>query len=393
MKNLELYLHIPFCVKKCDYCDFLSFPADLRTQVKYVHAMLEEIRFFGAKLSGYPVSTIYVGGGTPSWLDEELLTSLLRQVRESFAVEDGAECTVECNPGTVTAGKLRAYAQAGVNRLSVGLQSADAEELKLLGRIHTFAQFLKTYELARNAGFSNINVDLMSGIPYQRAEVFAETLQQVIRLKPEHISAYALIVEKGTPFYERYKFDAVRQEAGISTQVLPNEDECYRIYKLTQRVLGKAGYERYEISNYAKPGHACRHNTGYWTRENYLGLGIGAASMIENVRFSNTRDIYTYMENCRHLEALTEEDYGAVALGRKEQMEEFMFLGLRMIRGVARAEFEETFGMPPEAVYRDAMEDLKEQGLLTAAEGRICLTDRGLDLANYCMAKFLLEKI
>lgn len=390
MKNLELYIHIPFCVKKCDYCDFLSFPADLRTQVQYVHAMLEEIRYFGTKFSGYQVSTIYVGGGTPSWLDEELLAALLRQVYSSFVVAEDAECTLECNPGTVTAGKLRVYAQVGINRLSIGLQSADGEELKYLGRIHTYAQFLKTYELARNAGFTNINVDLMSGIPYQKAEVFADTLQQVIRLKPEHISAYSLIIEKGTPFYERYKFDAVRQEAGISTQVLPNEDECYRIYKLTQRVLGKAGYERYEISNYAKPGYACRHNIGYWTRENYLGLGIGAASMIENIRFANTRDIYTYLENSKHFETLTEEDYAAAALGRKEQMEEFMFLGLRMIRGVSRAEFEENFGMPPEAVYRDAIENLKEQELLITAEGRICLTDRGLDLANYCMAKFLL---
>ncbi|MCH5332652.1 MAG: oxygen-independent coproporphyrinogen III oxidase [Agathobacter sp.] len=390
MKNLELYIHIPFCVKKCDYCDFLSFPADLRTQVQYVHAMLEEIRFFGTRLSDYLVSTIYVGGGTPSWLDEELLATLLRQVYSSFAVAEDAECTIECNPGTVTAGKLRVYAQSGINRLSIGLQSANEEELKCLGRIHTYEHFLKTYELARKAEFSNINVDLMSGIPYQKAEVFADTLQKVIRLKPKHISAYSLIVEKGTPFYERYKFDAVRQEAGISTQALPNEEECYRIYKLTQRVLEKAGYERYEISNYAKPGYACRHNTGYWTRENYLGLGIGAASMIENIRFANTRDIYAYIENCKHLEALTEEDYSAVAMSRKEQMEEFMFLGLRMTRGVSRAEFEESFGVPPEAVYRDVMENLKEQELLIAAEGRICLTDRGLDLANYCMAKFLL---
>ncbi|MCM1106406.1 MAG: radical SAM family heme chaperone HemW [Blautia sp.] len=390
MKNLELYIHIPFCVKKCDYCDFLSFSADTRTQAEYVHALLCEIRHFGEKLQGYRVSTIYVGGGTPSWLEEGLFSAVMHQVYESFPVEESAEVTIECNPGTVTEAKLKAYVNAGINRLSIGLQSADNEELKTLGRIHTYEQFLKTYELARNAGFYNINVDLMSGIPYQRAESFAETLQQVIRLKPEHLSAYTLTIEKGTPYYDKYKFDAVRQQAGLKTQTLPDEDESYRMYKLTQRVLCKAGYERYEVSNYAKPGFACRHNIGYWTRENYLGLGLGAASMIENVRFSNTRELYTYIENCRHPETLTEEDYLEVAdLDRKEQMGEFMFLGLRMTGGITRAAFEADFGVPIEVMYRAVLDDLKAQGLLAAAEGRIFLTDKGMDLANYCIARFL----
>lgn len=391
MKNLEIYIHIPFCIKKCEYCDFLSFPADMRTQVRYVHALLDEIRHYGAQFAGWQVSTVYVGGGTPSWLDNELMESVLRELYQNFHVAEDAEITIECNPGTVTAAKLKTYVRAGINRLSIGLQSANNDELKLLGRIHTYEQFLKTYEMAINAGFANINVDLISGVPYQTAEIFANTLQQVIRLKPQHISAYTLMIEKGTPFYDKYKFDAVRQEAGIQTQVLPDEDESYRMYKLTGQALARAGYERYEISNYAKPGYACRHNIGYWTRENYLGLGIGAASMIENVRFSNTRDIYAYIENSRKLDSLTPEDYLKMSpLDRKQQMGEFMFLGLRMTRGVTRAAFEAYFGMSVESVYGEVIAELKEQGLLAVAEGRIFLTDRGMDLANYCMAKFLL---
>lgn len=386
MNHLQLYIHTPFCVKKCDYCDFLSFAADTKTQARYVNALLEEIRYYGKELRGYSVPTIYIGGGTPSWLDAEQVVAILEQVYRSFSVRSDAEISIECNPGTVTAGKLAAYADVGINRLSIGLQSADNEELKLLGRIHTYEQFLKTYEMARTAGFQNINVDLISGLPYQTAEGFANSLQQMIRLKPEHISAYTLIVEKGTPFYERYKFDAVRQEAGLPTEVLPNEDEAYRIYKLTQLVLRKAGYIQYEISNYAKPGFACRHNVGYWTRENYLGLGLGAASLIENVRFSNTRDLYDYLDGAGQPGGLrVEED----VLTKKAQMEEFMFLGLRLTAGVARSDFEECFGMPIESVYRDVIDNLKKQKLLKTAEGRIALTDKGMDLANYCMAQFL----
>ena len=411
MKYLELYIHTPFCVRKCEYCDFLSFAADSRTQAQYIHALLEEIRFYGACMREYQVSTIYIGGGTPSWLDAELIVSVMDTVYRSFSVTEDAEISIECNPGTVTAAKLAAYRRAGINRLSIGLQSCNNEELKSLGRIHTYEQFLKTYELARNAGFTNINVDLMSGLPYQTADKFADTLQQIIRLKPEHVSAYTLIIEKGTPFYEKYKFDAVKQEAGMKTDILPTEDEAYRIYKLTQHVLKKAGYGQYEISNYAKPGYACRHNIGYWTRDNYLGVGLGAASMIENVRYANTRDIYAYIENCRKLcilpqEAFFEEDspllrqaegdwFGSNLhvstdiLSRNAQIEEFMFLGLRMTEGVTRADFERNFGMPVEAVYREVIEGLKREQLLLSAEGRISLTERGMDLANYCMAKFL----
>ena len=396
MRNLELYIHTPFCVKKCEYCDFLSFSSDDNTQARYVHALLQEIKYYGSLMKNYRVSTIYIGGGTPSWLDENLMTTVMKQVHDSFSIAPDAEISIECNPGTVTEAKLRKYLASGINRLSIGLQSGDNEELKLLGRIHTYEQFLKTYELARSVGFKNINIDIISGLPYQTARKYGETLQKVIRLKPEHVSAYSLIIEKDTPFYENYKFDAVRQEAGLPTEVLPSEDEVYKMNKITQIVLKKAGYNQYEISNYAKRGFECRHNIGYWRRENYLGLGLGASSLVENVRYSNTRELYKYIEGCDNITDVGEDIFvaniheEANVINRQAQMEEFMFLGLTMNEGVYRNEFEKCFGLPIEAVYRDQLEELKQEDLLEMREGRIYLTDKGMDLSNYAMAKFLM---
>ena len=385
MKYMQLYVHIPFCVKKCSYCDFLSFSCDERTQIEYADALIREIQFYGPQCREYVVNTIYIGGGTPSWLNEDKMVEIMNTIYENFQVLEDAEISMECNPGTVTASKLRKYRMAGINRLSIGLQSADNEELKILGRIHTFEQFVKTYELAKEAGFANVNVDLISGIPYQTTEKFLKTLQKVVWLKPNHISAYSLIIEKGTPFYETYKFDAVRQEAGMPTEVLPNEDEVYRIYKLTQDYLTRAGYQQYEISNFAQPGFECEHNIGYWTRRNYLGLGLGAASLVENVRYSNTTDLYEYIE------APTANRI-ADTVSRKAQMEEFMFLGLRMNEGVTRDRFLREFGIPIDGIYRDVLERMKAEDLLYVENGQIRLTDRGMDLGNYVMSQFLIEE-
>ncbi len=382
MKNLELYVHIPFCFKKCAYCDFLSFSCDEKTQLAYADALIQEIEFYGLQMRDYLVSTIFVGGGTPTWLDEDKMLEILDAIYTYFNVSGDAEITMECNPGTVTASKLVKYRRAGVNRLSIGLQSADDDELQILGRIHTFEKFLKTYEMARNAGFANINVDLISGIPYQTSEKFLHTLQKVVRLKPNHISVYSLIIEKGTSFYEKYKFDVVLQEAGKQTEVLPTEDEVYRITKLTQQYLKNAGFEQYEISNFARPGFECAHNIGYWTRENYLGLGLGAASLIDNVRYNNTTDLDAYIGG----ELRVTED----EVSRKAQMEEFMFLGLRMNCGVTREQFQETFNIPIEGIYKDVLEQLKAEGLLDVSAGRIVLTEKGQDLSNYALAQFLL---
>lgn len=401
MKNLELYIHIPFCMKKCAYCDFLSFPCDEKTQVAYADALIREIEYYGPKMKNYVVSTIFVGGGTPTWLNEEKMAEIFDAITTYFQVSNEAEITMECNPGTVTPAKLNLYKKIGVNRLSIGLQSADDTELQLLGRIHTFEKFLKTYEMARNAGFKNINVDLMSGIPYQTAEKFLHTLQKVVRLKPEHISVYSLIIEKGTPFYDTYQSDLELQEAGKPTQMLPTEDEVYRIIKLTQQYLTKTGYEQYEISNFAQPGFECTHNIGYWTRENYLGLGIGAASLLDNIRYTNISEMETYIEKTKQIQLLSfEQPQGnatvgtnlhaeAFAVSRKAQMEEFMFLGLRMNRGVTRQQFQDTFGVPIEGIYKDALEHLKAEGLLEIRAGQITLTEKGQDLSNYALAQFL----
>jgi len=402
VKNLELYIHIPFCFKKCDYCDFLSFSCDEKTQLEYADALIREIEFYGPQMQEYLVSTIFVGGGTPTWLDEDKMVEILDALYTYFNISQYAEVTMECNPGTVTEAKLEKYRKAGVNRLSIGLQSADDEELQILGRIHNFEKFVKTYELARSVGFANINVDLMSGIPYQTAEKFLHTLQKVVRLRPNHISAYSLIIEKGTPFYDKYKFDLVMQEAGKATEVLPTEDEVYRITKLTEQYLANAGYEQYEISNFAQPGFECTHNIGYWTREDYLGLGLGAASLIDNVRYTNDTELHRYIENSKTIQIVRfEQPNGsfecgtnlhieANAISRKAQMEEFMFLGLRMKKGITREQFQNTFEIPIEGVYKNVLEHLKTEGLLEIRAGQIALTEKGQDLSNYALAQFLL---
>ncbi len=405
-KEMELYIHIPFCVKKCDYCDFLSFAADESTQHRYVEALLKELDFYGRKYHDRIVSTVFIGGGTPSWLREEYIQVVMEMVQKRFQLAKDAEISIECNPGTVTDQKFQVYRACGINRLSIGLQSAHNEELKILGRVHTYEQFLKTYDLARKNGFDNVNIDLMSSLPGQSPEIFCDSLEKVIRLKPEHISAYSLIIEKGTPFYDLYRFDAVRQEAGMQTESLPTEEEEYQTTKMTQQILKSEGYHWYEISNFAKPGKECRHNIGYWKRVNYLGVGLGAASLIDNIRYSNTRDLYTYIEETNNIyegmfqnpyEDGTYEEVPAVNLhaeadfvSRNAQMEEFMFLGLRMVDGIYREEFHNAFGVPIEGVYGNVLNHLQEEELLLKREGRIYLTEKGLDLNNYVLSQFLL---
>lgn len=405
-KELELYIHIPFCMKKCNYCDFLSFTADEDTQRRYIEALNREIAFYGKHCKDYVLSTVYIGGGTPSWLGEEEIAAVMETVYAAFSVKEDAEISLECNPGTVTARKLSVYRQSGINRLSIGLQSADNRELKLLGRVHTFEQFLKTYELAREAGFTNINVDLMNSLPGQTTDSFSVTLQKVCRLRPEHVSAYSLIIEKGTPFYDLYKFDAVKQAAGMQTDALPTEEEVCAMTKMTERVLAEHGYVHYEVSNFALPGYACRHNIGYWKRAEYLGVGLGAASLLSNIRYTNTGELYAYLEGaaCLRLglwenpgeDGQTEElpaanlHVSVERIDRRGQMEEFMFLGLRMLDGISRQEFEECFGVPIEAVYQETMARLQEEGLLIKRAGRIYLSERGQEVSNYALAQFLI---
>ncbi|MDE7312596.1 MAG: radical SAM family heme chaperone HemW [Eubacterium sp.] len=389
--GMGLYIHIPFCVKKCGYCDFVSAPASEAVRRAYLGRLQEEIHAVSEAYRNTPVSTVFVGGGTPSVLSPEQMQHLFEQLRGSFLILPDAEITVECNPGSVDAAKLQAYLQSGVNRLSIGLQSADEKELRLLGRVHTYEQFAANYSMARSLGFENINVDIISAIPGQKLSTYEQTLQKVLALAPEHISAYSLILEEGTPFYDRYRQAEILREKGKQQTLLPTEEEERQMYVRTKQLLKKAGYHRYEISNYALDGYECRHNTGYWTRNDYLGLGLGAASLIGNIRFSNTTDLEQYL-NLDFAKFYA----GAAAvykepLSKQAQMEEFLFLGLRMMRGVSARRFLNQFSQSIEAVYGEVLERQLKEGFIRKTPDGYCLTEFGIDVSNVVMAEYLLD--
>ncbi|MGO4946021.1 radical SAM family heme chaperone HemW [Blautia sp. Sow4_E7] len=371
--GLELYLHIPFCIKKCDYCDFLSGPSTRAGQESYIYALLREIEAV-SKLEKRPVDTVFIGGGTPSVPECDVMEKLLQGLQENFRFSPDAEITIEANPGTLTPQKLALYRKYGINRISIGLQSPKDEELKMLGRIHNYEQFLESYQMARAAGFSNLNIDLMFAIPGQSYEGWIENLRMVAELGPEHISAYSLIVEEGTPFSRR-KLD------------LPDEDTEYRMYEDVAKVLGEYGYHQYEISNYAKENRECRHNEGYWQRKDYLGLGLGAASLTGNVRFTNTTDMQEYLEKSGTPELMRKD---REFLTQEDEMAEFMFLGLRMTDGVSKTEFQEYFGTAVEKIYGEVLDKYKRQGMLVEKDDRIFLSRTGILVSNAVMADFLL---
>lgn len=374
--GMELYLHMPFCVRKCAYCDFLSFPSGAKTQRMYAKRLMEDIDVMGKRYGEIPVETIFIGGGTPSVPDSGLIVEIMEHVRHAFHVADGAEISMEANPGTVTREKLTDYRKAGINRLSFGLQSANDRELKLLGRIHTWAEFLESFKLARECGFANLNIDLMSALPGQTCESWKETLSRVTDLDPEHISAYSLIIEEGTPFGERYGSEEGRK-------LLPDEDSEREMYHETKRFLKDCGYERYEISNYAKPGRECRHNIGYWTGVPYLGLGLGASSYLDGCRFTVNPDMKQYLEEKPGMFADIEK------LTKKDKEEEFFYVGLRMTAGVSLSEFERRFGISAKEVYPGLMETFVKEKAARFEGDRFVLTDYGLDVSNYIMAQFL----
>lgn len=370
-----MYVHIPFCVRKCRYCDFLSFPAGDGERRAYTEALVREMESWRERMSGRRFDTAFLGGGTPSALTIPETEQIFEGIRRCFSLTEDAEITVECNPGTVSAEKLRLYREAGVNRLSLGLQSSVAEELKILGRIHSFEDFLHSYEMAREAGFSNINVDVMSAVPRQTAESYEATLRRVTALSPEHISSYSLIIEEGTPFFEEYGENP------------PVDEETDRLmYERTKEILAAAGYERYEISNYARPGRECRHNLRYWRRGEYLGLGLGAASFLGHSRFSNERDFSAYLAKTEAGElpvAETEE------LSPEARHSEFMYLGLRCMSGVSRTEFADCFGVSMEDCFGEAIRRCVGDGLLEEEGGRVRLTERGIDVSNRVFAEFI----
>lgn len=421
MKELSIYIHIPFCVRKCRYCDFLSFPVCEEERESYVNLLMEEIELRAGAFTEDCVVSIFFGGGTPSLLSGRQMTRILDGVKNNYRVAEDAEITMEMNPGTVNEEKLKAYYEAGINRISIGLQTTNNRELQTIGRIYTYEDFLQTYKMARETGFHNVNIDLMSALPGQTMDTYRETLDRVLALQPEHISAYSLILEEGTELFEHsneYHF--------------PDEDTDRDMYLMTGEMLGANGYRRYEISNYAKKGYECLHNKVYWKRGNYLGLGLGASSMIDNSRFKNPESMETYGRMVERLKVLkidgidnkirrneneirpcnkeqngghcgqlncrqklmqqlqvTETEYQK--LTKAEQMEEFMFLGLRLTEGVSRTEFAQLFDTQMDTVYGSVLQKMKEESLLEEKDNKIFLTGKGLDVSNYVMAEFLID--
>lgn len=381
MKELAIYVHVPFCVRKCLYCDFLSGPEHLKDMDEYLDMLLVEMKQYQEFIRKYKVRSIFLGGGTPSILSPEQITKVMKALQEVIHTNllPNAEITIESNPGTLTMDKLTTYLKLGINRISMGLQSTHKEELKLLGRIHTYEEFLQGFHFARKAGFQNINVDLMSGLPGQTEEDFEETLKRIIALNPEHISAYSLIIEEGTKFYGVYGTEEGKK-------MLPDEEMDRLMYKKTKEILGKAGYERYEISNYAKKGMESRHNLSYWTGIEYLGLGLGASSYFEEKRYHNEEDMKYYLQMLHKNESVLHLDE---TLSTQDKMEEFMILGLRLMHGVEKREFLNRFSVTIEKVYGDTIKKLTSLGFMKEEEDRLYLTEQGIDVSNEIFTMFL----
>lgn len=374
-KNYGLYIHIPFCVKKCAYCDFVSFPMEREGRMQYLQFLAREMELWQRELSGYSADTIFVGGGTPSALSLEELDFLFGTLQNRFPLEQTKEFTVECNPGTVDREKLSLMREAGVNRISFGLQSALDKELKTLGRIHSYADFLESYELAVKTGFETINIDLMSAIPGQTLTSYEESLRQVIKLAPAHISSYSLIIEEGTPFYEKY---------GDTSPV--DEETDRKMYEMTREQLASAGYERYEISNYAKSGKQCLHNMKYWRRQEYIGIGLSAASFWKGCRMKNEDGIPGYQEKLKSGKLPVCE---TETLTKQEEMAEFMFLGFRCMEGISILDFEKQFHEDFNSHYGETVKRFLAQGLMEQEGDRVFLTPKGIDVSNRIFEEFL----
>lgn len=408
MDNLVMgiYIHIPFCVRKCNYCDFLSFPVDEDIKPKYMKALTDEIRAYGklygkgGSLGSVVVPSVFFGGGTPSILESKYIYQIMSVLYDCFDFVKVPEITIECNPGTINLLKLSDYSHIGINRLSMGLQSACNDELRALGRIHSYEAFKESFKDARKAGFKNINIDIMSALPGQTLSSYKETLNKVLSYEPEHISAYSLIIEEGTPFFKIY--DNYKPDCGYAP--LPDEDTEREMYYMTDELLTAKGFSRYEISNYAKCGYECKHNLSYWSRINYLGLGLGASSFIDNVRFKNISDLNRYISICSgldchninvsdnntslYIDSLTDKNE-LVTLSTADAMAEYMYLGLRKINGVSIKGFFDSFGREMSEVYGDILKKHLEYGLISIKDDTISLTKKGIDVSNFVLSDFI----
>jgi len=373
--KIGIYVHIPFCKKKCDYCDFISYCGKDDLIEKYVDSVKKEIDHVKIKSE---ITTIYIGGGTPSYIDSKFIVQILEKIKEKNVAQD-AEITIEVNPGTVTQEKLQDYIDCGINRISIGLQTTNDELLKQIGRIHNYEQFLETYKLAKKVGFKNINVDLMLGLPNQRIIDLKESLENVLRLAPKHISVYSLIVEDGTPIANKIKNGKLK---------LPYDELERNMYWYVKNTLELNGYKHYEISNFAKKGYESKHNMNCWNQMEYVGIGTAAHSYRDITRYSNTEDIKEYIKNVQKGEF---EKNRIIHEIQKEEdsKKEFMLLGLRKIDGLKISEFRNKFGDNPIYLYRNELKKLSDEKLIIIQDDNIRLSNKGIDLANLVWEEFV----
>ncbi|EHK2440208.1 oxygen-independent coproporphyrinogen III oxidase [Clostridium perfringens] len=377
MDKISLYIHIPFCAQKCLYCDFPSFARKDHLRKAYIEALNKEIINLREKHNNLEINTIFIGGGTPSVLESNELECLLKEIAKLNMAKD-IEYSMECNPGNLTEEKLEVMKKYGVNRISMGLQAKQDNLLKGLGRIHNYKTFKENFLLAKKVGFNNINVDLMFGLPNQRLNEWEETLREIISLDPAHISAYSLIIEEGTAFYNLYENDKLK---------LPTEEEERKMYHLAKKILEENGFNQYEISNYAKEGKECRHNLAYWNMDNWIGVGSAAASYINGKRIKNISSVEEYINSINENGEAVEE---IINNSKNDNMEEFMFMGLRKINGIDENEFKKRFSMNINDVYGEILNKYIDEGLLIRDSGRIFLSEKGIEISNIIMADFLL---
>lgn len=375
MKKVALYIHIPFCKQKCLYCDFPSYSHKEEFMDKYIEALNKEIL---EKTKKYKIESLFIGGGTPSYLNNKNLKSLLSTINKLDFIEN-AEKTIECNPGTINKEKLEIILNGGINRISFGLQSANNEILKKIGRIHTYEEFKENYILARKIGFKNINIDMMFGLPNQNLNIWLESLKEVVELNPDHISSYSLIIEEKTPFYSLYNKDLLD---------LPSEEEERKMYEIGRDFLESKGYHQYEISNYAKDNKECFHNKIYWECKEYIGVGVSSSSYIDGKRIKNIDNIKEYIKNINENNSVIDEELENT---EKDKIEEFMFMGLRMIKGIEEKEFEIRFKKKVDELYKEVIKKHIKNGLLIRENGRIFLSKKGIELSNMVMSDMILE--
>lgn len=372
MKETGVYIHIPFCKSKCFYCDFLSFDNMQEKFEVYTNALVLEIQK-AEFLKDYKIKSIFIGGGTPTILEPYMLSNIIKEIMK-YDVDENAEITIEANPGTLNTFMLKKLKSLGVNRLSMGLQSCNDDMLKSLGRIHSYEVFLENYNRAINCGFENISIDLMFSLPKQTNEIWVDTLEKITSIKPKHISAYSLIIEEKTVFYELYNKGKL---------IIPNEDVDRKMYEDLKNILKQNGYIQYEISNFSKPKYESIHNSIYWERGNYIGFGLGAHSFFEGQRFNNTCDFEKYI-------ILNDKTENRISLNKEEAIEEFIFLGLRMTKGISISKFQREFGENILNIYGNKILKLKENNLLDIRNDFIFLTDKGIDVSNMVFTEILI---